>query len=87
MPSDFSTVRKERGRRGCDWLREAPSEPPYTMNPKRIASLLRELAAAFEEEPKPPKRRKPVITPPKVQPTKEALADAKRALRRNGFAV
>lgn len=55
------------------------------MNPKRIASLLRELADAFEQvEPK--RKRVKAVAAPAVEPSKEALERAHRALRKVGAA-
>jgi hypothetical protein len=56
------------------------------MNTRRIASLLRELADAFEAvEPK--RKAKKRIAAPDVEPTKEAKEAAQRALRKAGFAA
>ncbi len=53
------------------------------MNAARIASLLRELADAFEQvEPK--RKRIKKVRPPEVEPTQEARDRALRALRKVG---
>lgn len=55
------------------------------MNPKRVASLLRELADAFEQvEPK--RKRVKRVAAPEVEPSKEAQDKAMRALRKVGAA-
>ena len=56
------------------------------MNPRRIASLLRELADAFEQE-EPKRKRRKHVAPPDVEPTKEAKEAAQRALRKAGVAA
>jgi hypothetical protein len=56
------------------------------MNIKRIASLLRELADAIEqEEPKRPKRKN--VAAPDEPVSDEAKAKAQRALRKAGVAA
>lgn len=56
------------------------------MNARRIASLLRELADAFEQ-PEPKRKRRKHVAPPDVEPTKEAKEAAQRALRKAGVAA
>lgn len=61
------------------------------MNTKRIAKLLREVAAlhlelaeAFEEEGTKPKRKRPMAEPT-VQPSQETIDRVRRTLRRKGL--
>ena len=56
------------------------------MDVRRVASLLREIADAIEQEAPKRKSRKRVAAPD-VEPTKEAKEAATRALRKAGFAA
>lgn len=57
------------------------------MNVGRIASLLRELADAFEQA-EPAKKRKPrKLEEPASEPDKATTEAARRALRKAGFAA
>ncbi len=63
------------------------------MNVKRIAALLRhigslqiELADAFEQVDVP-KRKAPKLEAPTTEPDKATLEEARRALKRAGFAA
>jgi hypothetical protein len=64
------------------------------VNAKRIASLLRhigslqiELADAFEQVDEPKKRKAPKLEAPTTEPDKATLEEARRALKKAGFAA
>lgn len=64
------------------------------MNAKRIAALMRhigtlqlELADAFEQVEPAKKRKAPKLEAPTAQPEKEMSEEARRALRKAGFAA
>ena len=57
------------------------------MNARRIASLLRELAEAFEQVEPAKKRKAPKLKSPEGEPEKKMSEEARRALRKAGFAA
>jgi hypothetical protein len=64
------------------------------MNARRIASLLRhigslqiELADAFEQVEEPKKRKTPKLEAPATAPDQATLEEARRALKKAGFAA
>ena len=58
-----------------------------SVNVRRVAALLRELAAAIEQ-PEPKRKRKAgKIQPPATEPEAAISEEARRALRKAGFAA
>lgn len=57
------------------------------MNARRIASLLRELADAFEQAEPVRKRKSRKVEAPATEQDKAKLEEARRALRKAGFAA
>lgn len=58
------------------------------MNTARVASLLRQLAEAIDEEPPKPRPRRRTIGPtPEQPPSPDMIAKVRRTLRKQGVSV